>query len=218
MIVLLHAGLPVSPSSRDRRSYCAFPSLQGAIPCRSSTRRTSLVPRLDTVAQTPASGTGRRPPGDQQSIQTRRAVVAVALLIVVILMALGVHSCQVSASNSALKDYTNSVSSLITQSDETGTQLFQDLSSGGSSTDATSVQEQINQTRQKALGELQPGPNLGPPDEVKSANLKLLLRSGCAWTGSPTSPGRSSLPWEPRPARTRSLRSPPRPNACTPPM
>ena len=32
--------------------------------------------------------------------------------MVVILIALGVHSCQVSAANSALKDYTNSVSSL----------------------------------------------------------------------------------------------------------
>lgn len=121
------------------------------------------------------SGTGRRPPSDQQSIQTRRAVAAVALLIVVILVALGVHSCQVSARNSALKDYTNSVSSLITQSDETGVQLFQDLSSGVTSTDATSVQEQINQTHQKALGEYNQGRNLSVPDEVKAANVKLLL-------------------------------------------
>jgi len=102
-------------------------------------------------------------------------VAAVALLIVVILVALGVHSCQVSARNSALKDYTNNVSSLITQSNETGAQLFQDLSSGVSSSDATSVQNSINQTLGKAHAEYNQSRQLSVPDQVKSANQKLLL-------------------------------------------
>ena len=73
--------------------------LQGAIPLVVLRRggRPRTPPRTRT-AQTPAIGdAGRRPPGDQQSIQARRAVAAVALLIVIILIALGVHSCQVSA-------------------------------------------------------------------------------------------------------------------------
>ena len=55
------------------------------------------------------------------------------LLVVVILIALGVHSCQVSQRNSALKSYTNDVSSVITDSNNTGQQLFKILSSGVSS-------------------------------------------------------------------------------------
>jgi hypothetical protein len=102
-------------------------------------------------------------------------VAAVALLIVVILVAIGVHSCQVSARNSALKDYTNNVSSLITESDQTGTQLFGVLSSGASSTNATSVQNQIDQTRGRAQAQLIQARNLSVPDEVKSADQNLLL-------------------------------------------
>src|SRR5947209_20186047 len=44
---------------------------------------------------------------------------------------LGVRSCQISARNSSLKDYTNNVSSLNQQSSQTGQQFFNQLSSGG---------------------------------------------------------------------------------------
>ncbi len=121
------------------------------------------------------SGTGRRPPSDRQSIQVRRAVAAVALVIVVILVALGVHSCQVSATNSALRDYANNVSSLIQESDQTGTQLFQLLSSGASSANATNLQNQINQTRVNADAELHRASTINVPDQVKGAQQNLLL-------------------------------------------
>lgn len=102
-------------------------------------------------------------------------MAAVALLIVVILIALGVHSCQVSARNSALKDYTNSVSSLIQRSTHTGTQLFTVLQSGASSSNAQSLQNQINQTRLNAAGELGDARKLSVPDQVKAAHQNLLL-------------------------------------------
>lgn len=102
-------------------------------------------------------------------------MAAVALLIVVILIALGVHSCQVSARNSALKDYTNSVSSLIQRSTHTGGQLFTVLSSGASSSSAQSLQNQINQTRLDAVAQLGDARKLSVPDQVKSANQNLLL-------------------------------------------
>ncbi|MGI8505368.1 MAG: hypothetical protein ACR2MK_00935 [Solirubrobacteraceae bacterium] len=102
-------------------------------------------------------------------------MAAVALLIVVILIALGVHSCQVSARNSALKDYTNSVSSLIQRSTHTGTQLFTVLQSGASSSNAQSLQNQINQTRLNAAGELGGARKLSVPDQVKAAHQNLLL-------------------------------------------
>ena len=105
----------------------------------------------------------------------RRAVAAVAILIVVILVVLGVHSCQVSARNSGLKDYTNNVSSIIQQSNQTGTQLFGELSGGGHANNVTSLQNQINETRVNADNELSHARSIDVPDEMKPAQQNLLL-------------------------------------------
>jgi hypothetical protein len=121
------------------------------------------------------SGPGRRRPPDQQSIQVRRGVAAVAIIVVLILIILGVHSCQVSARNSALKDYTNNVSSLIQQSNQTGTQLFTELSGGGGQSNATNLQSQINDTLSGAVGELSHARGLSVPDQMQSAQQNLVL-------------------------------------------
>ncbi len=121
------------------------------------------------------SGSGRRPPGDHQSIQVRRAVAAAAILIVLILIVLGVHSCQVSQRNSALKDYNNNVGSLIQQSDQTSTQLFNELSHGGGSANANNLQNQLNETRLSADTQLGKVKALGVPDEMKGAQQNVLL-------------------------------------------
>jgi hypothetical protein len=97
------------------------------------------------------------------------------LVVVILLIALGVHSCQVSARNSALQDYTNNVSSLIAQSDQTGTALFQALTSGGSSGNGISVQNSINATLRSANKVLNAAKQISVPDEVKTANSKLIL-------------------------------------------
>jgi hypothetical protein len=105
-------------------------------------------------------------------------VAAAVILVVLILLALGVHSCQISSRNSSLKDYNNSVASLIQQSDQTGGQLFSQLSSGGGSANATALQNQINQTRSGADSELSHARSLDVPDEMKPAqqNLQLTLQ------------------------------------------
>jgi hypothetical protein len=134
-------------------------------------------PRTPPRRRRPPGG-GRRPPGrppnDQQSIQLRRGIAAVALLIVIILIALGVRSCQNSARVSALQDYSNNVSSLIQESDQTGTSLFRVLASGGGQGAGPSIQNQINQARVSAESELSRGRAISVPDEVKSANANLL--------------------------------------------
>jgi len=121
------------------------------------------------------SGAGRRPPTDQQAIQVRRVVLVVVLLVVVVLIAVGVRSCQVSARNSSLKTYSNNVASLITQSNSTGTTLFHILSSGVSSSNATSVQNSINQTLARANDQLSQATSLDVPDEVKTANGNFVM-------------------------------------------
>ena len=133
------------------------------------------TPRAQSRRSRPPGGGGRRPPGSQQSIQTRRIVAAVVLLVVVILIALGVHSCQVSQRNSALKGYANDVSSVITDSNNTGQQLFKILSSGVSSTSGTSVYNSITQTLSQARKQLATAKGFSVPDQVKTANAKLLL-------------------------------------------
>ena len=69
----------------------------------------------------------------------------IVVIIVIVLVAVLVHGCQVNATNSALQDYTNSVSSLNQQSVANGKQLFTQLSQASSSGSGTSVQHEINQ-------------------------------------------------------------------------
>jgi hypothetical protein len=102
-------------------------------------------------------------------------VAAVVILIVVVLIALGVHSCQISQRNSALKDYTNNVSSLIGRSDQTGSQFFSVLSGGGGASAATNLQNQINQARVNADSELSRARSIDVPDEVNGAQQNVLL-------------------------------------------
>jgi hypothetical protein len=94
---------------------------------------------------------------------------------VIILIALGVHSCQVSARVSALKDYTNNVSSLISLSNQDGQSLFKVLSSAPGSGSAISVYNEINQTRSHAETVLARANSVSAPDSVKTADQNLLL-------------------------------------------
>jgi hypothetical protein len=119
-------------------------------------------------------GSGRRPPSDQQAIQVRRLIAAVAVVVILIVIVLGVHSCQVSARNSSLKDYNNNVSSIIQQSDQTGSQLFSQLSGGGGG-NPTTLQNQINETRVAADNQLARAKALDVPDEMRPAHQNLLL-------------------------------------------
>jgi hypothetical protein len=105
----------------------------------------------------------------------RRVVAGTAIVVVVILIALGVHSCEVSQRNSALKDYASSVASLIQRSDQTGSSLFSELSGGGGTSNAVSLQQQVNQNLGDALAELRTARGLSAPDEMHSAQQNLLL-------------------------------------------
>jgi hypothetical protein len=119
-------------------------------------------------------GGGRRPPREQQSIQVRRAVALGALLVVILLIALGVHSCQVSATNSALQNYTNKVSSLITQSNQNGAQVFSVLSTAASGT-ATAAQHNIDDALATAQNVYKQAQNNSVPGQMTTANAKVVF-------------------------------------------
>jgi hypothetical protein len=99
--------------------------------------------------------------------------VAVAVLIVLfVLVVLGVHSCQVSARNSALQDYNANVVAVAQQSDATGRTFFSVLTSGGN---VHSEQTSLNQARDSADQELSRARGLSVPDQVKLPQTYLLL-------------------------------------------
>jgi hypothetical protein len=102
-------------------------------------------------------------------------VAATALVIVLILIVVGVHSCQVSQRNSALKDYSDNVASLNQNSDQTGHQFFTLLSSGGGASNVTNLQSQINEARVGADNQLTRAKSMDVPSEVTGAQQNLLL-------------------------------------------
>ena len=102
-------------------------------------------------------------------------MAAVALLIVVVLIAIGVHSCQVSQRNSALRNYSDSVASVIRASNQTGQQFFNVLSSGQGASNGTNLQSQIDESRLSAENQLNRAAGLDVPDEVRTAHADLLL-------------------------------------------
>lgn len=105
---------------------------------------------------------------------TRRVIAAGAALVVLILIVLGVRSCQISARNSSLKDYANNVSSLNNQSVQTGQQFFNQLSSA-SKGNASSVYNQLNETRLAADNQLGKARGLDVPSEMKAAQSNFVL-------------------------------------------
>lgn len=128
-------------------------------------------PPRSAPRRTRPSGRGR-PPGDQQAIQTRRIVAVVALVAVIVLAGLGIHSCQVSERNSSLKSYDSNVSSLIGRSNTTGANLFKELTSGGG---ATTLQTELDGTLQGAQSELNDAKGLSVPGQMESAQQNVVL-------------------------------------------
>ena len=114
---------------------------------------------------------GRRPSGgDQQTIQLRRAGAIVVIIIVIVLIAVLVHGCQVNATNSALQNYTNSVSSLNQQSAANGRQLFTQLGQASGASSPITVQQQVNQVLHSEQQLYQKAQGLSVPDQVKTGN------------------------------------------------
>jgi hypothetical protein len=94
-------------------------------------------------------------------------VLVAGLVIVIVLIALLVNSCEVNARNSALEDYNNSVASLNAQSVNTGASFFNALS--GPTSDPTALQHTLNTAANDAASELSKAKAINTPDEVKGA-------------------------------------------------
>lgn len=129
----------------------------------------------------PGGGSRRRPPGggrgpaaDERTIRIRQGLAVGALLVVLILIVLGVHSCSVSATNTALRSYSDSVNSLISSSNQTGQQFFSLLSGASGSSNTTTLQSRVEATRIDAAHQLQRAENLNPPGQLAQAQQNLV--------------------------------------------
>lgn len=89
-------------------------------------------------------------------------------------MVVGIHSCEVSSRNSALRDYTNSVSSLQQQSVSDGQTLFKQLATPGASANPTALRTQIDTDGFDAQKRLDQAQGLSVPDQVSSAQQHFL--------------------------------------------
>jgi hypothetical protein len=118
---------------------------------------------------------GRRSASDQQAFMIRRAIGLTGIVVVVILIVLGVHSCEVSQRNSSLKDYSNSVATLIAKSNQTGKSLFNALSGASGASNATALQTQVNGFLQDTRSQLNQGKALDVPNEMRVAQQDLVL-------------------------------------------
>ncbi len=136
----------------------------------------SFFDEVDEPSPTPPrpqpSGSRRGPPNDAQTIRFRRIVALVVIVIFVVAVLLLVHGCQVSAQNSALRNYNNSVATVIQQSDQTGAQLFSELAGGSSS---TTLQSQVAETAANAASELRTAHALSVPSAMQKAQQNVIL-------------------------------------------
>ncbi len=139
---------------------------------------TRVRPRRPTSGRRrpPAGGRGGGPrgPGTDQAIRTRRGVALAALIVVLILIVIGVHSCQVSQANSDLRNYAVSVSSVMTSSNQTGDQFFGLLSSGQGSGASANLQSSVDESRLNAGHELSRVEGLSAPGQLQTAQQMLV--------------------------------------------
>ncbi|MFZ0387449.1 MAG: hypothetical protein WAL22_17440 [Solirubrobacteraceae bacterium] len=104
----------------------------------------------------------------------RRIIAGVVIVIVIVLILIGVSSCSSGANKSALESYTSKVNSLITRSQSNSAGLFKLLKSGVSSSNAVSIQNQINKIAQNASGVLSSARKQSLPSAAKAAQANLL--------------------------------------------
>lgn len=98
-----------------------------------------------------------------------------ALIVVLILIVVGIHSCQVSQANSDLRDYTASVASLMQSSNQTSTQFFSLLSHGQGPGTGSNLQTQAEEARLTASHQLDQARSLSAPGQLQDAQQDIVL-------------------------------------------
>lgn len=92
-------------------------------------------------------------------------------VVVVIVMALLIHGCEVSQTNTSLKNYNADVDALITASDNNGAAMFADLEKGVLN---STLQTNLNITARNARTQLGKAESFSPPSSMSDAQSALV--------------------------------------------
>jgi hypothetical protein len=144
-------------------------------PTRQETRRPRSAGRPPRARSgRPPGGSGRPPAGShhQQEVQTRRLVAVGVIVVIVIAMALLIHSCDASATNNSLKNFNASVSELISASTANAQQALG--SHGLSSGNLTGITATLDTTVKNARSELTKAKRLSTPGQMSAAERSLV--------------------------------------------
>jgi hypothetical protein len=133
-------------------------------PTRTASTRTRPRPR----------GGGGRGRADSQTLLLRRVVFGGVLIVFLLLLAVGVHSCQVSQRKNSLRDYNRQVTSIATESGQTGNEFFKVLGQNASQS-PQDLQTAISGYRVQAEQQLKQAQGLDTPDQMKAAQQSLLI-------------------------------------------
>ena len=101
-------------------------------------------------------------------------MAAVAGLVLLILLILGVKGCLNARKESAIKNYVQDVSGLTQESNQQGKQLFAILSGPGGRDQAVNIQNSLNGFRVQSAQLVDHARDLDPPDDLKSAQRNLV--------------------------------------------
>ena len=93
-------------------------------------------------------------------------------MIIVVLVSIGINGCEGSARKNALRDYANSVNTVVNRSDATSKSLFSALSSKKG---AQQVSQSVNATEETALEVLHQAQHLSVPSSAKTAQSRLVF-------------------------------------------
>ncbi len=114
-------------------------------------------------------------PPDARTLRTRRAIVGVGALLLIILLALLMRGCLDSRADNAIKDYNREIAAIVRESDtQVGAPFFQLLSEGGSES-PQDLATGISSFRVAAQRQLEQARALEVPDELTEAHRSALM-------------------------------------------
>jgi hypothetical protein len=135
------------------------------------------------------SGGGGRRAADSQTVLVRRVVFGGVLVVVLLLLAVGVHSCQVSQRKNGLRDYNRRITAIATESSQTGSEFFKVLTQNSSQQSPQDLQTAISGYRVQAEQQLKQAQGVDTPDQMKAPQQSALIalelrRNGLAFIAS----------------------------------
>ena len=134
---------------------------------------------LEETDQRPRRSSSRRPPRgpgvDPQTLWIRRGIAVAVAILVIVLLVVGVHACQVSRKKNAFRNYGRDVAALMQQSDQQSQELFNLLRNpSGNAANPVDVTNNANGVRVQAEQLVDRADGTSHPGELNTAQRYLV--------------------------------------------